>query len=333
MILLVVSSWVLHAFSLLNALILKKQAGSRGVVGIVIFLGLMSGSFLPGFGRDRRRGRSRSPAQLLRHLAALAGGGPALPDRRSCSSSTWPRGGRWTRSGSIRSPSSRRSRAMAVLGLLILGGIWDLSDFAEAGLAVLYVLVIVGVLLSTTVTPTQAEYYKGLWRAQKQGRSSLSIWDDLSINRPFLVVVCALVLITATLAWNRLRGSDSSIASRGPGRLSAGHRQRRPRRRVLRPGPPVLPAPVRQARDELPQPFPLPRSGSCPSSRGPSSSLADFRGDGGPVPDHLRDQPGRRDRPGVGGRGRQSPTDRISGPSRPPPSPPACSSRSSSTAS
>ena len=51
MILLVVSSWVLHAFSLLNALILKKQAGSRGVVGIVIFLGLMSGSVLPGFGR------------------------------------------------------------------------------------------------------------------------------------------------------------------------------------------------------------------------------------------------------------------------------------------
>ena len=39
MILLVVSSWVLHAFSLLNALILKKQVGSRGVVGIVIFLG------------------------------------------------------------------------------------------------------------------------------------------------------------------------------------------------------------------------------------------------------------------------------------------------------
>ena len=87
-----------------------------------------------------------------------------------------------------------------------------MSDFAEAGLAVLYVLVIVGVLLSTTVTPTQAEYYKGLWRAEKQGRPSLSMWDDLSINRPFLVAVCSIVLISATLAWNRLRGSDSSIA-------------------------------------------------------------------------------------------------------------------------
>ncbi len=51
MILLVISSWVLHALSLLNALVVRKQVGSRGVVGIVIFLGIMSSSILPGFGR------------------------------------------------------------------------------------------------------------------------------------------------------------------------------------------------------------------------------------------------------------------------------------------
>ena len=57
---------------------------------------------------------------------------------------------------------------------------------------VLYLLVIIGILLTITVTPTQAEYYKGLWRAVKQGSARPSFWDDLSPNRPFLTVVCAL---------------------------------------------------------------------------------------------------------------------------------------------
>ena len=71
---------------------------------------------------------------------------------------------------------------------------------------VLYLLVIIGILLTLMVTPTQAEYYKGLWRAVKQGRPRLSFWDDLSPNRLFLVVVCAIVLVTATIAWRRLGG-------------------------------------------------------------------------------------------------------------------------------
>jgi hypothetical protein len=73
--------------------------------------------------------------------------------------------------------------------------------------------VIVGILLATTVTPTQAEYYKGLWRAQKQGHPGLPFWDDLSTNRPWLAALCAVILITATLAWNRLRAADASINS------------------------------------------------------------------------------------------------------------------------
>jgi hypothetical protein len=212
MILLVVSSWVLHAFSLLNALVLRRQAGSRGVVGLIIFLGLMSGSFLPGFGR----------------IAALVEGDPRL----DFFGISLP----WLAVvllyqfaalffvylASKRKMHSERSHpfsktqalgAMTVLGLLILGGIWGLTDFAEAGLAILYVLVLVGILLTTTVTPTQAECYKGLWRAQKQGRSGLPVWDDLSVNRPWLAALCAVILITATLVWNRLRGADASISS------------------------------------------------------------------------------------------------------------------------
>jgi hypothetical protein len=210
MILLVVSSWVLHGCSLLNALILRKQAGSRGVVGLVVFLGLMSGSFLPAFGRiagvvegDPRLnffGVSLPwlAVVLLYQFAVLFF--LYLASRRKMDSERTH-------------PFSKVQAlgAMTVLGLLILGGTWSLTDFAEAGLAILYVLVIVGILLTSTVTPTQAEYYKGLWRAQKLGRRGLPFWDDLAPNRPWLAALCTLILIVATLAWGRLSGAASSI--------------------------------------------------------------------------------------------------------------------------
>jgi hypothetical protein len=66
----------------------------------------------------------------------------------------------------------------------------------------LYLLVISAILLLLIVTPNRAEYGKGLWRARKQGLPHLPWWDDLSLNRVFLVVVCAVVLVTATVASN-----------------------------------------------------------------------------------------------------------------------------------
>ena len=88
-----------------------------------------------------------------------------------------------------------------------------MTDVEPLTIAILYVLVLVGIVLTAMVTPTQAEYYKGLWRAHKLGRSRLSVWDDLSLNRVFLVVVCGIVLVTATIAWNQLRGSGPAYPS------------------------------------------------------------------------------------------------------------------------
>ncbi len=64
----------------------------------------------------------------------------------------------------------------------------------------LYLLVIASLLLILLVTPTRAEYFKGLWRARKQGRGHLSWWEDLALNRVFLVIASAIVLATATAA-------------------------------------------------------------------------------------------------------------------------------------
>jgi hypothetical protein len=213
MIVLIATSWVLHGFSLLNALVLKKQTGSRGVVGLVIFLGMMSGSFFSGFGhvasiveREPRLsffGLSLPWLAVVLLYEALILFFVFLASRRKMESE---------RLHPFSKPQA--IAAMATLGMLLAGGVWDLTDFDAIAVLVLYLLVIIGILLTLTVTPTQAEYYKGIWRAVKQGRPRLSLWDDLSLNRPFLGVVCALVLVTATIAWRQLGGPGAG--SSGP---------------------------------------------------------------------------------------------------------------------
>ena len=219
MIVLIATSWVLQGFSLLNALVLKKQVGSRGVVGLVIFLGLFSGSFISGFSQvvkivDREPrlslfGVSLPWLAVVLLEEALILFFVFLASRRKMESE---------RLHPFSKPQA--VAAMATLGVLLVGTVWDLNDFEAIAIFVLYILAIVGILLTLMVTPTQAEYYKGLYRAVKQGRSRLSFWDDLSPNRPFLVVVCAMVLATATIAWRRLgdpaNGSTSLMRNAFP---------------------------------------------------------------------------------------------------------------------
>lgn len=207
MIVLIATSWVLHGFSLLSALILKQQIGSRGVVGLVIFLSMISGSFISGFGqvvkivaREPRLslfGFSLPWLAVVLLYEAMTLFFVFLASRRKMESE---------RLHPFSKPQA--VAAMATLGIFFVGAVWDLTDFEAIALLVLYLLVIFGILLTLTVTATQAEYYKALWRAAKQNRSRLSFWDDLSPNRPFLLVVCTIVLVTATIAWKRLGGPD-----------------------------------------------------------------------------------------------------------------------------
>jgi hypothetical protein len=102
--------------------------------------------------------------------------------------------------------------AMATLGVLLLGSIWDLADALDLlAIVALYIMVVVAILLSVMITPTQAEYSKGLWRAGKEGRSRLSLWDDLALNRTCLAVLGAIILITCTLVWNRFASAGALL--------------------------------------------------------------------------------------------------------------------------
>ena len=111
------------------------------------------------------------------------------------------------------------------------------------------------------VTPNQAEYSKGLWRAQKQGRDAPAL-----VGRPLGELgqpgrsLAGIVLAAGTIAWYRRR--------RAPGRIRRpAARDRFPwrwptavlDRRLFRTGLPVLPAPVRRAGQDVLRPLPLPR--------------------------------------------------------------------------
>lgn len=113
-----------------------------------------------------------------------------------------------------------KPQAIAALGcllVLLLGGVWGQDDTSLVVLVMLYLPVTAAILLILMVTPNQVEYVKGLWRALKAGRSQLSWWDDLALNRTFLLIACGIVLVTPTVASSMLeRDPNRAFDPRGP---------------------------------------------------------------------------------------------------------------------
>lgn len=208
MILLVVASWVLHGLSLLNALVLKKQAGQRGVVGLIVVLGLIGGNAITAFGNVANRLDAEPRLEFF---------GISLPWLAVVLLNLFPLlffiylAARRKMDSERIHPFSKPQgiAAIATLSALVVGGIWSLQDADWLAITVLYVLMTVGLILPAMVSPSQAEYYKGLWRAHKLGESRLPYWHDLAGNRVFLAVLCGIVLFTATVVWDRL-GQDTS---------------------------------------------------------------------------------------------------------------------------
>jgi hypothetical protein len=200
MILLLGASWLLHGISLLSALLAKPRSGSKGVVGVVVFVLIFGGYAMVGISRS---------ASLVDYDLRLSLYGVSLPwltvvliylsallqfiylacNRRMASE----------RIHAFSKPQAMA--AMTTLSVLLLGGIWKRDEYDVLAVIALYVLVAVAMVLVAMVTPSQAEYSKGLWRAKKQGKSLLPPWDDLALNWAFLALVCTTVLVTATIVW------------------------------------------------------------------------------------------------------------------------------------
>jgi hypothetical protein len=202
MIFLVAITWLFHGLALINSLIRKGHRSARGAVGLVIF-------FLIFFFNAMRMVRFVPSVVLFDEDARLTLFGYSLPwlavvlayiaavlyflflaARRKM--------------GSERIHPLSKLQAIAALSslsVLLVGGIWKQENELVLEIVVLYLLVVLAIVSILMVTPDRAEYFKGLWRARKKGGDRLPWWDDLSLNRAFLVITCGIVLITGTLAW------------------------------------------------------------------------------------------------------------------------------------
>jgi hypothetical protein len=200
MILLIVTAWVFHGLALLNGLISKPKTSSRGVIGVVVFLLFVFSNFILSMGRlglGVDLGARISfygwdlpwLAVVVMHESAVLFFIYQACVRRMASE----------RIHVLSKPQA--TAAIGALSFFVMGDAWHREAAPPFMLAILYVSVIAAILLILMVTPNQAEFMKGLWRARKLGRRHLSVWHDLSLNRVFLAIACAAVLATATFAW------------------------------------------------------------------------------------------------------------------------------------
>lgn len=194
--------WLLHAIAILTSLASKKpKAGTKGAVGVVVFLLIFAGP--SGFmGLSRVAGAvSGSPTlgffgiELPWLAFVLLYALPLLF---------------FLMLASVRKMRAERAHpytkiealiCLATEAILILGATWGLHDFPYLPLFVIYATSAVALVLILTITPNLGEFTKGVRRAEREGRSRVSFWDDRALNRVAVFALSALVLIASTAAW------------------------------------------------------------------------------------------------------------------------------------
>ena len=170
MIALIAGAWLFHGMALLSALLSKPKAGSRGAIGLIVFLVIIVFQIMGAF-----LSRSSLLVDLDQRLSFF---GISLPWLAvvliydACNSlltSTWPPVDEWAATAFIRFRKLQAIAAMITLSILLLGGIWKQQSYDVLQIVALYFLVGTSIVTVAMVTPTQAEYIKGLLRARKQG--------------------------------------------------------------------------------------------------------------------------------------------------------------------
>ena len=195
--------WLIHAMALLTALATKKpKAGTKGAVGVLIFVMIIFSS-ASGF---RSMGLIASAVGVSPTLAFFTVPLPwlafvALYDLPLLF---------FLMLASVRKMRSERAHAftkrealiaLGVEALLILGAVWDAHDFAYLPLFVTYTTAGVALVLILTVTPNLGEFTKGFRRAEREGKTHVSYWDDLALNRVVVIALSGVVLLAPTVAW------------------------------------------------------------------------------------------------------------------------------------
>lgn len=210
------AAWILHSAALLSALVSKKpKTAGAGTIGLII-LGLLFGQWI-------FLGISYASTRLQIEGATLSFFGlrmhwlvflvlymiPVLfflflPSVRKMRSE---RLHAYTKSQAI--------GCMATLTTLVLGAAWDLKGTSYLVLVLTHVFLILGLILTSTITPTQSEYVRGLRRAIRYGQLRPSFWSDEGVNRLAVGIIAAIATLGATIGWEAIEGriNQSSLYS------------------------------------------------------------------------------------------------------------------------
>lgn len=204
----VLTAWMMFALSVLIALVAKKPRMAS--VGLVVFLlvSLWIGSAVYAGFRGYR---------MLRNQAEVDPGGMDFFGRR-LPTLAWLAIYEGTATLFLLIAAARKMRAegalayskpealvcMATVVTLALGAFWSAQDTSWAIPVLLYIFVLAGVVLATTVTPDHGEYLKGVRRALRVGRRRPPIWADSASNAWAAYGLAALVALGATIATEAL---------------------------------------------------------------------------------------------------------------------------------
>jgi hypothetical protein len=217
MIIVITSAWTIHGVMILNGLISRAKNPTGGVVGVIVFLFfffswiVMGAQYSVNVVENDHRLNFFSlslpwlPVVLLYQLPILFF--LLLAATRKMESQRLH-------------PFSRPQAIVAMLtfATLVLGGMWRQDSYQIFQVVALYLLTVPAILLTMMITATQAEYTKGLHRAQKQGKTRLPWWDDLSVNWLTVAILAAIVLAAGTIAATAAVGtSDPWMATRSTG--------------------------------------------------------------------------------------------------------------------
>jgi hypothetical protein len=215
---LVFSAWLLHACSLLSALVSKKPKGvGKGAGAGILVFSLLFGSWI-GMGLWSAVRRLEGPTATIQFFGLALHWLLFLLLYEACALGfLFIAAARKMRSERMHAYSKPLALAcMATVTTLTLGAAWNFQGQKEVVLVVLYFLVVAGIVLATTITPDQTEYVRAVRRVLRVGRHRPSPWEDPGANRLALCGLCAMVLIGATLSWELIAGrtqGDPSVYS------------------------------------------------------------------------------------------------------------------------
>jgi hypothetical protein len=103
---------------------------------------------------------------------------------------------------------------MATVIFLALGAFWQVGGGVPWVTPILlYLFVIAGIILSSTVTPDAGEYAKGVRRALRAGHRRAPVWADSASNAWAVYALAGMVAIGATIAWEAI---DRDVPATNP---------------------------------------------------------------------------------------------------------------------